>query len=168
MNIIAQYHISFPIFRLTVAVYYDDIFHSEFGDRAITRIEAIMAIVDEMYSEKDTLTTEFEVSTVAIEHAQGRNWALDKWVSNFSPWSSPSKPEYDLSRIAINSSHEANIYVFFTGKSVVNGLGRGEPYSVCDTSRDNRVNINKYASGSQKGGDAYTAEVYLNPIQCGR
>ena len=124
-----------------------------------------MAIVDEMYSEKDTLTTEFEVSTVAIEHAKGRNWALDKWGANFSPWSSPSKPEYDLSRIAINSSHEANIYVFFTGKSAVNGLdevlGRAQPESVCDTSRHNRVNINKYASGSQKGGDAYTAEVYL-------
>ena len=121
-----------------------------------------MAIVDEMYSEKDTLTTEFEVSTVAIEHAQGRNWALDKWGANFSPWSSPSKPEYDLSRIAINSQYDANIYVFVTGKSDINPLGRAEPYSVCDTSRRNRVNINKYASGSQKGGDAYTAEVYLN------
>ena len=153
---------SFLNFRLTVAVYYDDVFRSQFGGRAITRIEAIMAIVDEMYSEKDTLTTEFEVSTVAIEHAKGRNWALDKWGANFSPWSSPSKPEYDLSRIAINSPYEANIYVFVTGKSDVNPLGRAEPYSVCDTSRRNRVNINKYASGRQKGGDAYTAEVYLN------
>ena len=137
-------------------------FKAEFGDRAVKRIEAIMAIVDEMYSEKDTLKTELDVKTVAIEHAKGRNWALEKWGPNFSPWSSPSKQEYDLSRIAINSPHEANIYVFVTGKSDINPLGRAEPYSVCDTSRRNRVNINKYASGRQKGGDAYTAEVYLN------
>ena len=104
-----QYHISFPIFRLTVAVYYDDMFKSEFGDRAVKRIEAIMAIVDEMYSEKDTLKTELDVKTVAIEHASGKNWGLEDWYSNFAPWNRAKKPEYDLSKIATDSTHDANL-----------------------------------------------------------
>ena len=54
-------------------------FHDEFQDRAVTRIEAIMAIVDQMYSEKDTLKTELEVNTVAIVHSAGRNWGDGRW-----------------------------------------------------------------------------------------
>ena len=40
---------------MDVAVYYDSCFGKKFGSKAKTRIRAIMAIVDEMYSEKDTL-----------------------------------------------------------------------------------------------------------------
>ena len=54
-------------------------FHDEFQDRAVTRIEAIMAIVDQMYSEKDTLKTELEVNTVAIVHEKGKNWGDGRW-----------------------------------------------------------------------------------------
>ena len=39
-----------------------------------------MAIVDEMYSEKDTLQTEIEVNVVAIVHAEGQNWGLTDWT----------------------------------------------------------------------------------------
>ena len=128
----------------------------------MTRIEAIMAIVDEMYSEKDTLKTELEVKTVAIEHAEGKNWGLEDWYSNFTPWSRRAKkPEYDLSKIAIDSPHDANIYVFITGRRSLSGLGLATLDSVCDNQRRRRVNINKYSPGSQKGGDAYTAEVCL-------
>ena len=146
-------------FRLTVAVYYDDMFKSEFGDRAVKRIEAIMAIVDEMYSEKDTLKTELDVKTVAIEHASGKNWGLEDWYSNFAPWSRAKKPEYDLSKIATDSTHDANLYVFITGRGSKSGLGLATLDSVCNNKRKKRVNINKYSPGSQKGGDAYTAEV---------
>ena len=144
-------------------------FKSEFGNRAVRRVDAIMGFVDEMYSEKDTLKTEFDVSIVAIEHAQGKNWGLDYWGSNFAPWTrdreppqEPTKPEYDLSKIANDSPHDANIYVFLTGSDSKDGLGRAKIGSVCDTSRDKRLNINQYSSGVSwpfKGGDAYTAEV---------
>ena len=40
---------------MDVAVYYDSCFAKKFGGKAKTRIRALMAIVDEMYSEKDTL-----------------------------------------------------------------------------------------------------------------
>ena len=54
-------------------------FNEEFQN-PVTRVTAIMAIVDEMYSEKDTLQTELEVNEVAIVHAAGQNWGLtDDW-----------------------------------------------------------------------------------------
>ena len=136
-------------------------FKDEFGDRVNTRIEAIMAIVDELYSEKDTLTTEMEVTTVAIEHASGSNWgAVSDWGSDLSPWTSSTPlPSNDLSSIAENSPHDANLYVFMTGEDSEDGLGLATLSRLCETSRRNRVNINKYAPGSIKGGDAYTAEV---------
>ena len=72
----ADFESFLSINRLGVAVYYDDMFKEEFGDTVNTRIEAIMAIVDEMYSEKNTLTTEFEVTTIALEHSRGSNWGM--------------------------------------------------------------------------------------------
>ena len=139
-------------------------FKAEFGNRAVRRVDAIMGFVDEMYSEKDTLKTEFDVSTVAIEHAKGKNWGLDYWGSNFAPWTrdwgqEPTKPEYDLSRIATDSPHDANIYVFLTGSDSKDGLGRAKLDSVCDTGRSKRLNINRYSIGDFTGGDAYTAMV---------
>ena len=49
-------------------------FAREFGRFAVTRIEAIMAEVDMMFSEKDTLTTELEIDPIVIAHLQGENW----------------------------------------------------------------------------------------------
>ena len=54
-------------------------FKDEFQDRAVTRVEAIMAIVDEMYSEKDTLKTELEVNLVATVYAKGKHWGTATW-----------------------------------------------------------------------------------------
>ena len=69
-------------YRLNVAIYYDDIFYKKIGksskNRAIERITAVMAIVDEMYSEKDSLTTEIDVEIVAINHAEGNDWSQNQ------------------------------------------------------------------------------------------
>ena len=40
---------------MDVVVFYDSCFAKKFGKMATTRIRAIMAVVDEMYSERDTL-----------------------------------------------------------------------------------------------------------------
>ena len=50
----------------------------------------------------------------------------------------------------------------------MSGLGLANLDSVCNSDRKKRVNVNKYAAGSQKGGDAYTAEVsfFLNKLYC--
>ena len=139
--------------RLNVAVYYDDMFDEEFGSAAVTRIVAIMAIVDEMYSEKDTLQTELEVNTIAIEHASGENWGTKSWSGEVLSWDGPT------GTISDSSPHDANLYVFVTGSGSQDGLGLAWMGSLCDSSRRMRNSINKYSAGSQKGGDAYTAEV---------
>ena len=56
-------------------VFYDDAWKERFGSRAVKRLGAIMALVDEIYSEKDTLKTELDVNVVGIEHAKGERWA---------------------------------------------------------------------------------------------
>ena len=141
-------------------------FKSNFQRSAETRIEAIMSIVDQMYSEKDTLTTEIEINLVAIEHANGSNWGNYQWSKELTPWS--KKYQYhtldsnDLSNIAKNSPHDANLYVFITGKCSNRWLGLSNLDSVCNTDREKRININRYAASQNggKGGDAYTAEVH--------
>jgi hypothetical protein len=141
-------------------------FKEQFGSAAPTRIAAIMAIVDEMYSEKDTLKTEIAVNLVGVEHASGSNWGtVDSWYQRLSPWTSGSPVAGgDLSQIATDSPHEANLYVFLTGSDSKDGLGLATLDSVCNSDRTKRVNVNKYAAGSSKGGDAYTAEVMNFPL----
>ena len=118
-----------------------------------------MAIVDEMYSEKDTLQTEIEVNTIAIEHASGENWGISSdWSGEVLTWDGPT------GTISDSSPHDANLYVFVTGSESQEGLGLGWKGSLCDSSRRRRNCINKYSAGSQKGGDAYTAEVITHSL----
>ena len=141
-----------------MAVYYDDLFHKQFGSAAKTRIYAVMAIVDEMFSEKDTLQTEVKVHTIAIEHAVGENWS----VSNGKSWRNDVLGEnLPTGKIAKSSPYNANLYVFVTGEGPGNDLGLASTGTVCNSGRGRRTSINKYAVGSEKGGDAYTAEVRI-------
>ena len=93
----AQTKLSPNGYLLNVAVYYDDIFYKKIGKssekKSEKRITAAMAIVDEMYSEKDSLTTVIDVETVSINHAIGYDWSKDHtpvvgWESmaNVSPF----------------------------------------------------------------------------------
>ena len=47
---------------MDVVVFYDSCFRKKFGSKSTTRIRAIMAIAEEMYSERDTLQTTVEFS----------------------------------------------------------------------------------------------------------
>ena len=38
-------------YKVTAVVYYDDVFKKEFGEKADTRINAVMALVDEQFDE---------------------------------------------------------------------------------------------------------------------
>ena len=67
------------ISRLNVVVYYDDLFQNQFQDRAESKVAAIMATVDQMFSQQDSLKTIIEVNTVAILHAPGKNWGDGRW-----------------------------------------------------------------------------------------
>ena len=139
--------------RLKVAVYYDDLFDKQFGSAAKTRIHAVMAIVDEMYSEKDTLKTEIKVNVVGVKHAVGQVWGGKDWRTEVLGENLPS------GRLAKGSEFDANLYVFLTGKGPGPFLGLAGMGTVCNSGRGRRTSVCKYASGSQKGGDAYTAEI---------
>ena len=144
-------------------------FDKQFGAAARTRIEAIIAFVDVMYSEEDTLKTEIAVNLVGVEHSSGSDWGIvDDWALRLSPWcyKNSLRPVAggDLSQIATNSPYDANIYVFLTGDHSKGRLGKANLDSVCDSDRTKRVNINKYAGSNNKGGDAYTAEVMYFPL----
>ena len=133
-------------------VFYDDAWKERFGKRAVKRLGAIMALVDEIYSEKDTLKTELDVNVVGIEHAKGERWAGKKWL--------PDPFWANLKNIAEKSSKEANLYIFFTDGGSKEGFAGLAPMSVvCDDYLDQRMNINGYYEGNHKGGDAYTASV---------
>ena len=140
------------MFRLDLMVFYDDAWKKRFGSRAVKRAGAIMALVDEIYSEKDTLKTILDVNVVGIEHAKGENWGGAKWGPD-SFWE-------NLKNIAEKSSKEANLYIFFTdGESEEGYTGLAPMSVVCNDYLDARMNINGYYEGNLKGGDAFTASV---------
>ena len=72
---------------------------------------------------------------------------------------------HEIGQIAVNSSHDANLYVFVTGSEGNTGikgsvLGQAAGIgTVCDSTREKRTNILKYAGGLIKGAEVYTAEV---------
>ena len=114
-----------------------------------------MALVDEIYSEKDTLKTKLDVNVVGIEHAKGERWAGEKWL--------PEPFWAKLKNIAEKSAKEANLYIFFTDGGSQEGFAGLAPLgSLCDYWLDDRMNINGYYEGNHKGGDAYTASVNIS------
>ena len=124
------------------------------------RIEAVMAMVDEMYSEKDTLKTDIKINVLGIEHSEGSNWSK----TGKKDWNSLLNE--DLSEIATESTYEANLYIFITnGVSPKKGwIGLANMEVLCDPYRGRRVNINGYLAGNIKSGDAETASVCFSSI----
>ena len=135
-----------------MAVYYDDLFAKQYGAAAKTRVHAVMAIVDEMYSEKDTLKTTIKINTIGVKHAVGEEWSGD-WRKTVLGENLPT------GRIAKSSPYDANLYVFLTGDGPGRNLGLAGMSTVCDSGRGRRTSVGKYTRGEEKGGDAYTAEV---------
>ena len=71
-------------------MYYDDAFLRRFSSRAQTRIAAIMALVDEQYSER-SFKTKLEVTTRDIQYAQGYNWGTQVWAVSYTHLTLPTK-----------------------------------------------------------------------------
>ena len=162
-------------YKLKVAVYYDDKFARYFGNLTVKRVTAVMAIVDEMYSEKDTLTTEIKVETVGIEHAKGYDWSKDDFGEDvIGDYGAPPDSVRDCrryrtctaERIARNSKLEANLYVFLTVNNPYLLGVAAKVGSVCDIKRARRTNISSYTpqGGAVKDGDSYTAETIAHEI----
>ena len=75
------------IFRLDVTLYYDDKMKNLYGSNAKTeeKLRSVMAYVEEMFLERDTLTTvvKIDAEKVNIIHASGHDWESGmRWVLN--------------------------------------------------------------------------------------
>merc|ERR1711962_494403 len=152
-------------YKIRVAVHYDDMFATEFKSDAVNRVTAIMAIVDEMYSEKDSLKTEIEVNTVAIEHAKGENWGLTtSWCAN------TICDTCTIPNLARKSKLEVDLHIFMTGSDSIQGLGLAHQGSVCDPDMGRKFAIVKYAiagvdfAEGGKDSDAYNAETVAHEM----
>ena len=110
-----------------------------------------MAIVDEMYSEKESLETTIEW-TETILHARGRDWCpVTDWGTILGS---------DLANIARESGRDVDAFVFLTGSRSRDGLGLAFVGTTCSSDKGSRISMNKYGPAGQfKGKDAYTAEV---------
>ena len=140
--------------RADVAVYYDDCFAREFGNQTVTRIYAIMAVVNEMYSEEDSLKTTIQWNIKAIQH-----WN-DTWCNSME-WK--SLMEWYYPGIARDSGLDMDAFIFLTGSDTIGG-GYGLAADIgttCSSDKGERVNVNRYggADAANKGMDASTAEV---------
>ena len=92
---------------MNVVVIYDDGFKEDAGSGYATRVRAIMAIVEEMFSEKEL---NIEMNIISFIYAEGRDWRdTQKWDDYYSD---------ELYNAAKNSGYDANSYIFLTGKRV--------------------------------------------------
>ena len=67
-------------YRLDLVVFYDRCFADEFGNMSETRVRAVMDIVEEMYSEKDSLETTFEFDdNFPIVPKLDSSWCNEIW-----------------------------------------------------------------------------------------
>ena len=90
---------------MNVVLIYDDGYIEDAGAGYDTRVRAIMAIVEEMFSEKEL---NIEMNTVAFIHAEGRDWRdTQKWDDYYND---------ELYDEAKKSGYDANSYIFLTGK----------------------------------------------------
>merc|ERR1719361_2092493 len=116
-----------------------------------------MVYVEEMFHEKDTLTTTIDINAknLKIEHLSGQSW-----VTGMSGHLGRT-----LQKLARDSRDEVDLYVFVTGRGNGNPLGIAYVGTVCDSSRRRRVSINRYGiAGSQKNKVLYTAETIAHEM----
>merc|ERR1719295_32514 len=138
---------------LKVAVYYDDVWKEQFKENAETRIDAIMALVDEQYSE-DTFAT-----AVDVEYAKGKNWNR-QWFTGKPGGVLCYRQGCDDYDISAASPHDVNLWVFLTGSASQGGAyGMAWEGFLCHSMKALRTSITKYLWE-----DEYTAEVVTHEI----
>jgi len=133
-------------YKLNLVVYYDDAFYQKFNYRSQTRIQAIMALVAEQYSET-SFKTKIDISLRDIKYARG-----DSWNRPWENLKTTGRIFQELSYIAKTSNVDANVYVFLTVDPSQSFYGYSNIGSLCDQSKDKRFNIIRYTEN-----DAMTA-----------
>ena len=112
-----------------------------------------MEIVNEMYSEKDSLETTIEWNIKKIIHKRGRDWCPVMFGDILGG---------ELQDIARESSLDVDAFVFLTASYADDGLGLAYVGTTCSPDKGMRISMNRYTADGEsqfKGKDAYTAEV---------
>ena len=60
---------------MKVAVFYDDLFQKQHTSKSEKKVREVMAVVNNMYSEKATLTTTIDVQVIGVKHVAGQDWS---------------------------------------------------------------------------------------------
>ena len=149
---------------MNIVVFYDKCFEQKFGNMSASKVRAIMAIVEEIFSEKDTLQTTIEFSDdFPIVPKLESNWCDSCWMDIFTS-------NGELANIVRNSGYEADQFIFLTNvpkwNVEVGGLAHGAV--VCHPDKGHRKIIATYHERQQgiwfhnpKSGVFLTAEVGL-------
>ena len=144
---------------MDIVVFYDDCFAKKFKNMSTTRIKAVMAIVEEMFSEYDSLETtiQFKDDFPIVPKFQS-NWCDKNWEDII-------KPSGELGMIADGTTFPAHAYIFLThGSQNEYNLGRAHKGQACNPNKSYRISINQYKSNSWMNGDLGTAGVICEHI----
>ena len=80
VNLYTYYVINIADNRLKVKVYYDDAMKNTYSSQSkvTAKLRSVMVYVEEMFQEKDTLTTTINIDSknLKIEHLPGQNWEM--------------------------------------------------------------------------------------------
>ena len=147
------------VYRMDIVVFYDDCFAKKFKNMSTTRIKAVMAIVEEMFSEYDSLETtiQFKDDFPIVPKFQS-NWCDKNWEDII-------KPSGELGMIADGTTFPAHAYIFLThGSQNEYNLGRAHKGQACNPNKSYRISINQYKSNSWMNGDLGTAGVICEHI----
>ena len=78
VNLYTYYVINIADNRLKVKVYYDDAMKNTYSSesKVKAKLRSVMVYVEEMFHEKDTLTTTIQIDAenLKIEHVKGKSW----------------------------------------------------------------------------------------------
>jgi len=136
-------------YKIRVWVYYDDRWKKRFGEEADTRADAVMALVDEMFSE-ETLQTQLHFTVESVKHVPGSG-----------TWGAYGVNKEGIRNIAAENSLKPNgpdLNVFLTGT----GSGGGTAWlsSIC---KKGHTKLKSSVTGWAYD-DEYTAEIVAHEI----
>ena len=143
---------------MDIVVFYDECFAKAFKNTT-TKVRALMAIVEEKFSEFDSLgtTIQFQEDFPIVPKL------LNNWCDK--DWRDIMKYDGELGLIASSSTLPAHAYIFLTHGSVGHGqpLGIARLGAACDPHRRHRISLIKFVPywiNRYGNRDIQTAEVF--------
>ena len=141
-------------YKFDAMVYYDDnLLKDKKNNHGLIKrkLYSAMSFVSNWFSNKEdpALTTRIKINTLSVAHAgNGIDFGVFNWIH--PTWLGETSFHHRVLRpVMQKDTHNARLYIFFSGKKIntpgVGGLSRGY-CSICFSDRTDRWNINMYPS----------------------